>query len=191
MVPITNFFNDFLSGNYLNQIIVFSLPLLWPGLAHGSLDLFVAKKIGLVKNEIDKFIFLLIYISIPLIFYAWMVFPNIVFIIFLLLSIYHFGMSDSITNNKTIEILVRGALVIVLPFKFHIEETIEIFSYFYVNEFFLENLNEFFNYIFFILIFLILLCLILNYKKKSANNKSIILILELIGLFSAFGFLNH
>ncbi len=189
MVPITIFFNDFLSGNYLNQIIVFSLPLLWPGLAHGSLDLLVAKKIGLVKNEIDKFIFLLIYISIPLIFfYAWMVFPNIVFIIFLLLSIYHFGMSDSITNNKTIEILVRGALVIVLPFKFHIEETIEIFSYFYVNEFFLENLNEFFNYIFFILIFLILLCLILNYKKKSANNKSIILILELIGLFFCFWF---
>ncbi len=189
MVPITIFFNDFFSGNYLNQIIVFSLPLLWPGLAHGSLDLLVAKKIGLVKNEIDKFIFLLIYISIPLIFfYAWMVFPNIVFIIFLLLSIYHFGMSDSITNNKTIEILVRGALVIVLPFKFHIEETIEIFSYFYVNEFFLENLNEFFNYIFFILIFLILLCLILNYKKKSANNKSIILILELIGLFFCFWF---
>ena len=50
MVPITNFFNDFLSGNYLNQIIVFSLPLLWPGLAHGSLDLFVAKKNWLRKK---------------------------------------------------------------------------------------------------------------------------------------------
>ena len=58
--------------------------------------------------------------------HGWFLF-NIVFIIFLLLSIYHFGMSDSITNNKTIEILVRGALVIVLPFKFHIEETIVFF----------------------------------------------------------------
>ena len=44
LVPITLVFDDQLSGNYLNQVILFSLPLLWPGLAHGSLDLLMAKK---------------------------------------------------------------------------------------------------------------------------------------------------
>ena len=39
MIPIVEYNHDFFSGNYLNQILIFTLPLLWPGIAHGSLDI--------------------------------------------------------------------------------------------------------------------------------------------------------
>ncbi len=189
MVPVVFLYDDHLSGNYLNQILLFSLPLLWPGLAHGSLDLLVAKKNHLIKNKFQTFLFLFIYISIPLIFfYLWIMFPNILFKIFLLLSILHFGISDSITSNKIIETLIRGFLVIILPFKFHLEKTIEIFSFFYIEENELLNLSKYFNYLYIILILLITFFLIQNYKKIFSHNKFLIFIIEMICLFFCFWF---
>lgn len=189
MVPVVFLYDDHLSGNYLNQILLFSLPLLWPGLAHGSLDLLVAKKNRLIKNKFQTFLFLFIYISIPLIFfYLWIIFPNIVFKIFLLLSILHFGISDSITSNKVIETLIRGFLVIILPFKFHLEKTIDIFSFFYINEKELLNLSKYFDYLYIILILLITFFLIQNYKKVFSYNKFSIFIIEIICLFFCFWF---
>lgn len=189
MVPVVFLYGDHLSGNYLNQILLFSLPLLWPGLAHGSLDLLVAKKNRLIKNKFQTFLFLFIYISIPLIFfYLWIIFPNIVFKIFLLLSILHFGISDSITSNKVIETLIRGFLVIILPFKFHLEKTIDIFSFFYINEKELLNLSKYFDYLYIILILLITFFLIQNYKKVFSYNKFSIFIIEIICLFFCFWF---
>ena len=49
MIPITLFFEE-LSGNYLNRF-TFSLPILWPGLAHGSLDLDITKHKGIINNN--------------------------------------------------------------------------------------------------------------------------------------------
>ena len=189
MIPVVFLYDDYLSGNYLNQILLFSLPLLWPGLAHGSLDILVAKKNHLIKNKFQTFLFLFIYISIPLIFfYLWIIFPNIVFKIFLLLSILHFGISDSITNQKIVETLIRGFLVIILPFKFHLEKTIDIFSFFYIKENELLNLSKYFDYLYIILILLITFFLIQNYKKVFSHNKFSIFIIEMICLFFCFWF---
>ena len=38
------FYGDFLYSSFINQIIFFSIPLIWPGLAHGSLDIDSAKE---------------------------------------------------------------------------------------------------------------------------------------------------
>ena len=43
--------------DFQNQILLFLLPLIWPGLAHGSLDLEIAINRGLVKNSVIKFCF--------------------------------------------------------------------------------------------------------------------------------------
>ena len=44
VLGITIFFDSHLDLNFKNQIILFSIPLLWPGLAHGSLDLLIAER---------------------------------------------------------------------------------------------------------------------------------------------------
>ena len=166
MIPIILIYDDILSGNYLNQILLFLLPLIWPGLAHGSLDISIAKKNGLIINRNQTFIFVFIYILIPFIFFIlWLSFPNIIFIIFLILSIIHFGISDSILNKKKFsifEIPLRGILVISLPFQFHLEKTIEIFSFFLVDKEFIEKIVPLFYFLNIFLISWIIIFFIKN-----------------------------
>ena len=69
MIPVTLYFGDLFSGNYLNQVLLFSLPILWPGLAHGSLDLDIAKHKGIINNNFEMLLFLIIYILVPIIFF--------------------------------------------------------------------------------------------------------------------------
>ena len=78
MIPITLFFEELFSGNYLNQVLLFSLPILWPGLAHGSLDLDIAKHKGIINNNFEMLLFLLIYILVPIIFFfSWINYPHV------------------------------------------------------------------------------------------------------------------
>ena len=152
MIPVTLYYEELFSSNYLNQVLLFSVPLLWPGLAHGSLDLDIAKHKGIVTNNFETLLFLFIYILIPVIFFfLWIKFPHLLFIIFLFLSILHFGISDCIEKSKFsfIEVLIRGIFVISLPFKFHLKESIEIFSFFFVDNFFLIQISKYFDYLFF------------------------------------------
>ncbi|MEE2695109.1 MAG: Brp/Blh family beta-carotene 15,15'-dioxygenase [Pseudomonadota bacterium] len=190
MIPFNIIFNDFLSGEYLNQIILFSLPLLWPGLAHGSLDLIIARKKKIINNESDNIIFLSIYIMIPISFFLlWINFPNLIFLTFLILSILHFGISDSITSHKIFsffEIFIRGIIVISLPFLFHIEETIKIFTFFKVDEIFLRELVVFNNFIFFFLIIFMIFWLVANFRKIFIDKKIFQTFFEFLALFFCF-----
>ena len=122
MIPITLFFEELFSGNYLNQVLLFSLPILWPGLAHGSLDLDIAKHKGIVNSNFGTLLFLLIYILVPVVFFfSWINYPHLLFIIFLFLSILHFGVSDCIEKSKFsfIEVLIEEYLL----FLFHLSFT--------------------------------------------------------------------
>ena len=51
MIIVTSFFDSFFYKNFENQFIFFLLPLIWPGFAHGSLDILIAKRIGLIKKK--------------------------------------------------------------------------------------------------------------------------------------------
>ena len=68
-----NLFESFVYSNFYNQIIIFSIPLIWPGLAHGSLDIFTAKRFNLIKSNRSLIFFLTIYISIPIFFFLFLV----------------------------------------------------------------------------------------------------------------------
>ena len=62
-------------------------------------------------------------------------------IIYNIFGSFHFTFlefSDCIEKSKFsfIEVLIRGIFVISLPFKFHLEESIEIFSFLFVDSFF-------------------------------------------------------
>ena len=52
-----NVFENFIYLNFYNQLIIFSIPLIWPGLAHGSLDILTAKRFNLIKSKKTFFFF--------------------------------------------------------------------------------------------------------------------------------------
>ena len=90
-----NLFENFIYLNLYNQLIIFSIPLIWPGLAHGSLDILTAKRVNLIKSRKTFFFFIITYICIPIsFFFFWLNFPDVFFVLFLILSGLHFGISD-------------------------------------------------------------------------------------------------
>ncbi|MAI29803.1 MAG: hypothetical protein CMP38_06315 [Rickettsiales bacterium] len=183
---LVNLFENYIYSNLYNQLIIFSLPLIWPGLAHGSLDIFTAKRFNLIKSKNTLFFFLLIYISIPILFfYFWMILPDLFFIFFLILSGLHFGISDRESKSalqKKLEVLLRAIIIIFFPIKFHINEIREIFIFFFVTDNLISLLfywSDFFLYFSFFIFSFFLIKFLLN--KVSTN-----LLIELIFLFFCF-----
>ncbi len=185
---LINLYENFIYLNLYNQLIIFSVPLIWPGLAHGSLDIFTAKRFNLIKSKKTLFFFLCMYISIPfLFFFSWLKFADLFFIIFLILSGLHFGISDRESKTplkKKLEVLLRAIIIIFLPVKFYIEEIREIFIFFLVSDNLINILfswSDIFLYIAYIIFFYFLINLLL--KKVSLN-----LLIEFVSLFFCFIF---
>ena len=183
---LVNLFEGFVYANLYNQLIIFSIPLIWPGLAHGSLDIFTAKRFNLIKSNKSLIYFLTIYISIPIFFfYLWLNFPNLFFSFFLILSGLHFGISDGESKSylhKKFEILLRAIIIIILPVRFYIDEIKEIFLFFFVSDNFITSfyyLSEFFLYLAILIFMFFVISFLLN---KTSKN----LVIELILLFFCF-----
>ena len=181
-----NLFESFVYSNLFNQLIIFSLPLIWPGLAHGSLDIFTAKRFNLIKSNKSLICFLTIYISIPIFFfYFWLKFPNLFFSFFLILSALHFGISDGESKSllhKYFEILLRAIIIIILPVKFYINEIKEIFLFFFVSDNFITSFHSWSDLFLYLAIFFLVFFLISFLLNKTSKN----LIIELIFLFFCF-----
>ena len=109
-----------------NEVIVFSFfffLIILVGLPHGSFDFFVIKK----NYASQSFFYLFLYFIIFLIsFILWVNFPAPVFILFLLLSIYHFG--GDWTKQKIFQRVLYGTYIITLPYYFSYSEVNEIFQ---------------------------------------------------------------
>ena len=156
--------------DFKNQILLFLLPLIWPGLAHGSLDLEIAINRGFVKEFSHKVLFFIIYLAIIIVFFLlWIILPNILFLIFLILSAVHFGISDKLCKIKYIgilEILIRAKLVIVLPLKFYPEITSKVFIFLGLNYETLDFIQFLNDYFFYFLIFNLFIWLFLKNESK-------------------------
>lgn len=62
---------------------------------------------------------------------AWMLFPPLALVGFLVISAYHFGRGDTsveASSPSALEIGVRGAVPIVLPIAFHCEDVTQVFA---------------------------------------------------------------
>ena len=178
------FFNLCILVSPLNKIIDINLIIclfliLIIGISHGSLDNIKGRKLLKVFGFKSEYIFYIIYLTISsLIILSWIIFPNTVLLIFLIVACYHFGKEDTVFFvNKEIlfkEILYffKGSSVIIAPLLFHREETIEIFR--------ALNFNIFENSLFsdtFLLIFLFL-GLISSFflsHKKDINFKILLM----------------
>ena len=192
------FFNLCILVSPLNKIIDINLIIclfliLIIGISHGSLDNIKGKKLLKIFGLKSEYIFYIIYLTISsLIILLWIIFPNTVLLIFLIVACYHFGKEDTVFFiNKEIlfkEILYffKGSSVIIAPLLFHREETIEIFR--------ALNFNIFENSLFsdtFLLIFLFLgfiSSFFLSHKKDI--NFKILLITDFLSILIVNFFLS-
>ena len=87
------------------------------GLPHGAFDGAVALALGYGKSLKSMLGFILGYIAISASVVAfWMVFPDVALILFLTISILHFGIGDAQSGDwltRTTQILAHGGLVVV------------------------------------------------------------------------------
>ena len=118
----------------LNLIICLFLILII-GISHGSLDNIKGKKLLKIFGFKSEYIFYITYLAISsLIILLWVIFPNTVLFLFLIVACYHFGKEDTVffIEKKIFlnELLYffKGSSVIVAPLLFHRQETNEIFE---------------------------------------------------------------
>lgn len=103
------------------------------GLPHGALDGAVAMHLGLVDKFSTMARFVMIYVGLAgLVVGAWIIAPSLSLIVFLTISLLHFGAGDARHGEGILrfaETLAHGGLAIVGISQFHRSEADEIFYY--------------------------------------------------------------
>ena len=139
LISISKYFeNKQIEFQYQTIICFFLISII--GVSHGALDHLKGYKLMKIYKVENKSYFYLAYIAVSLIvIFTWMIVPEIVLIIFLMVASYHFGKEDSCVGNiikkRFIGILyfLKGSLVVIAPLTFHTSETLEIFQILNVN----------------------------------------------------------
>ena len=153
--------------------IIFCLFLiLILGISHGALDNIKGKKLLKFLGFKDIIFFYLGYILISfLIIIFWLIFPNTVLLLFLIVAAYHFGKEDTVFSFKKKYLIseflffLKGSSVIIAPLLFKREDTNEIFRMLNFNVFEAGVLNDQFLIIMLFLSFLS--SLYISHKKNT------------------------
>ena len=121
---------ELLSVDLLNLIAL--LAVVFIGLPHGAMDGALAIHLGWMNRPVKAGLFLLAYIGLAaLVVGMWLIVPTIGFLIFLAISLYHFGRGDIVPRTKEhqlTEVLMRGGLVLSGISLFHRGEVDGIFE---------------------------------------------------------------
>ena len=113
------------------------------GISHGALDNIKGKKLLKLFGYKQNVSFYLGYVLISsLIIIFWLIFPNIILLLFLIVAAYHFGKEDTVFSFKEKYLIpeclyfFKGSTVIIAPLLFQKDKTNEIFQTlnFYVFE---------------------------------------------------------
>ena len=186
-VILLSFFENMIYSSFITQIYIFIIPLLWPGLAHGSIDILTAKRKNIISSDKNNLIFLISYVIIPVFFFLiWLNFPNFTFTVFLVLSLLHFGISDKLYFDKLIslfEISLRALIIFTLPIVFHNYETTQIVKFLHVSDEYLLVLTKFFEYLVYLIIPLMALFIYYSLIKQNLGG-----ILEIFLILFCFYF---
>ena len=165
--------------NYTLIILCLFLILI-VGISHGALDNIKGERLFKLFGLKSNILFYVSYIFISLIIiFTWLIFPNLILLIFLIFASYHFGKEDTVFKPKNrfplneILFFFKGSSVIIAPLLFQKESTNEIFAIlnFYVFE------SSFFND--FLLVVFLLLSFISNIYlslDKSIELKNVMLL---------------
>ena len=161
-------------------VITCLLLILIIGISHGALDNVKGEKLFKLLGYNSKYLFYLSYIIISLlIIFLWLILPNLILLIFLIVASYHFGKEDTVFKVKkrvlSNEILffLKGTSIIISPLLFQRDSTNEIFAtlnfYVFESPFF----NDFTLIIFLVLGFFSNIYLTID---KSINFKNIMIL---------------
>ena len=139
------------------------------GVPHGSFDGAVAALLGYQsKKRFATFIFGYLLISISVIIF-WIYFPVLSLILFILMSIVHFGLCDwsslNINEHKWLVTLTHGMNVVFGIIFFHTQESFEIFEFLSNVNFVFFKQYMFIGYIVYI-VFLIYYCFLAIHNNK-------------------------
>ena len=168
----------YLIFNY-EPIIICLFTILIIGISHGSLDDVKGKKLLKLFGYKSSVLFYSIYIIISLsIIILWLILPNTVLLLFLVVAAFHFGKEDTVFAFKKeffiSEILyfLKGSSVIIAPLLFQRDATNEIFKTlnFYVFESVIFN-----NYFLMMFLFLSFLSSIIISSKKNVDIKALMI----------------
>ncbi|MDB3858043.1 Brp/Blh family beta-carotene 15,15'-dioxygenase [Pelagibacteraceae bacterium] len=150
------------------------------GVSHGSLDDIKGKRLLKLFGYKSNFLFYLIYLTISLlIIILWLILPNTVLLLFLIVASYHFGKEDTVFSFKRkfliseILFFFKGSPVIIAPLLFQRDATNVIFK---TLNFYLFESSIFNNQ--FLIIFLCLgfLSSIYISNKKNIDLKALMVI---------------
>jgi beta-carotene 15,15'-dioxygenase len=152
--------------------IIFCLFLiLILGISHGALDDIKGKKLSKLIGYKSTFYFYLTYVLISLlIIICWLIFPNIILLLFLIVASYHFGKEDTVFSFKRkywipeCLYFLKGSTVIMAPLLFQKDKTNEIFR--------TLNFKVFESQIFTDQFLIMLLCLSFLSSLYISNKKS-------------------
>ena len=123
---------DYLRSNSFILICFFLILIL--GVSHGALDNIKGRKLIKILKIKNISYFYLVYILIGLgIVLLWILFPQSLLLLFLIIASYHFGKEDSefISKNKKESFFLKtfkGSIIIVSPLLFNQNKTLEIFN---------------------------------------------------------------
>jgi len=166
-------------------IILCLFLILILGISHGALDNIKGKKLLKFFGYKSVFLFYLSYVFISLlIIIFWLIFPNIVLFLFLIVAAYHFGKEDTVFTFRRKFLIseflffLKGSSVIVAPLLLQRNATNEIFE--------ILNFNVFKSTVFSDQFLIMLLCLsflssLYISNKKSTNLKGL-MIMDFVSL---------
>ncbi len=150
-------FEEIFKNNLRNQFLLIIIPLLWPGIAHGSLDLHIAQRLKFVENKFNLLLFSFGYILIATAYFIlWLINSELSLYLFLLISIIHFGISDTLNTSNTkffyFELFLRGTIPIIVPIIFYEQITDSIFSLLSTSNNLSQIINQYLYFYFVILL---------------------------------------
>ncbi len=155
------------------------------GISHGALDNIKGEKLLKLFGYKQSFAFYFIYIVISLlIIILWLLFPNIILLLFLIVAAYHFGKEDTVFSFKRKFFIseclffLKGSTVIIAPLLLKREETNEIFKILNFNIF----EAKFFNNEFLIVMLCLSFFSSLYISKKENTNLKGIMIMDFFSL---------
>ena len=121
---------ELMSVDVLNLIALVAVVFI--GLPHGAMDGALAIHLGWMNRPIKAATFLLSYVGLAaLVVVTWMIVPTVGFLVFLAISLFHFGRGDIVPRAKEhqlVEVLMRGGLVLAGISLFHRSEVDSIFE---------------------------------------------------------------
>lgn len=116
------------------ELGVFAFFVILTGIPHGAVDHIVAADVyGLKQTIRDQFTFYGVYLLTMLVIGAlWVVYPVAGFVLFIVISVYHFGQGDlaylSVNNIQVPLYISRGLFLLTLPILLHLDITAPIIA---------------------------------------------------------------